>query len=171
MFATTTFEPTDAMIHGAFEVFNASVVGVKNISGLTWSLSMEMVPEGQYQRKADSNSLGMMNRKGTRAVVLLTAGWQKEEDNAHIYAAAAALVSAIEEKARSLDAYDPYLYLNYAAPWQNPIASYGDDKVQSLRALRSRVDPTAFFTKRVPGGFKIPGDDEGYSGSNRATGN
>jgi hypothetical protein len=171
MFATTTFEPTDAMIHGTFEVFNASVAGVKSISGLTWSLSMEMVPEGQYQRKADSNSLGMTNRKGTRAVVLLTAGWQREEDDAHVYAAAAALVSAIEEKARSLDAYDPYLYLNYAAPWQSPIASYGVDKVESLRALRARVDPTAFFTKRVRGGFKIPDDDGSYCGSNRTDGN
>jgi hypothetical protein len=167
MFATTTFEPTNAMIYGTFEVFNASVVGVKSVSGLTWSLSMEMVPEGQYQRKADSNSLGMTNRKGTRAVVLLTAGWQREEDDAHVYASAAALVSAVEEKARSLDAYDPYLYLNYAAHWQKPIASYGVDKVEGLRALRSRVDPASFFTKRVPGGFKIPDDDGNYCGSIR----
>lgn len=161
MFATTTFEPTEAMIRGAFEVWNASLDGVKNISGLTWSLSMEMVPEGQYQRKADSNSLGLTNRKGTRAVILLTESWQRQEDDEHVYAAVAALVTALEDKARSLGAYDPYIYLNYAAPWQDPIASYGEDKVQGLRALRSRVDPMGVFTKRVPGGFKIPDGDEG----------
>ncbi|KAH7067418.1 putative oxidoreductase [Paraphoma chrysanthemicola] len=160
MFATTTFEPTEAMIRGAFEVWIASVEGVKNISGLTWSLSMEMVPEGQYQRKADSNSLGLTNREGTRAVILLTESWQRPEDDEYVYAAVAALVTALEDKARSLGAYDPYLYLNYAAPWQNPIASYGEDKVQSLRSLRRRVDPMTIFTKRVPGGFKIPEEDE-----------
>jgi hypothetical protein len=163
MFATTTFEPTEAMIRGAFEVWSASVAGVSKIPGLTWSLSMEMVPEGQYQRKADSNSLGLRDRKGTRAVILLTEAWQRPEDDEHVHAAVAALVTALEDKARSLDAYDPYLYLNYAAPWQNPIASYGDDKVQSLQALRNRVDPAAVFTKRVPGGFKIPDDNGNYS--------
>ncbi|KAF2829102.1 FAD-binding domain-containing protein [Ophiobolus disseminans] len=156
LFATTTFEPTEAMIRGAFDVWSASVAGVKNISGLSWSLSMEMVPEGLYQRKADSNSLGLTDRNGTRAVILLTVCWQSLEDDEHVHAAVATLVTALEDKARSLDAYDPFLYLNYAAPWQRPIASYGDDKVKTLQALRTRVDPKGVFTRRVPGGFKIP---------------
>ena len=66
------------------------------------------------------------------------------------------LVKALEQKARNLEVYDPYLYLNYAAPWQDPIASYGNVSVQKLRALRDRIDPAAVFTKLVPGGFKIP---------------
>jgi hypothetical protein len=116
---------------------------------------MEMVAEGQYQRKADSNSLGLTGRKGTRAVTLLTESWQKPEDDDHVHAAVADLVTALEDKARSLNAYDPFLYLNHAAPWQNPIASYGEDRLRSLRAIRSRVDPTLVCTKRVPGGFKF----------------
>jgi hypothetical protein len=95
-----------------------------------------MVAEGQYQRKADSNSLGLTGRKGTRAVTLLTEIWQKPEDDDHVYAAVADLVTALEDKARSLNAYDPFLYLNHAAPW-----------------------PTLVFTKPVPEGFKIPDID------------
>lgn len=159
MFAISTFEPTEAMIRGAFEAWYASVTEVKNIVGLTWPLSMKTVPEAQYQGKANSNSLGLTNRKGTRAVILLTGSWQRPEDDENVYAAAAALVTALENKARSLDAYNPYLYLNYAAPWQNPIVSYGDEKVQSLQTLQTRVDLTAIFTKRVPGGFKIPDEN------------
>jgi len=90
--------------------------------------------------------------------VLLTESWQNAEDDERVYAAVAALVAALEDKARSLGAYDPYLYINYAAPWQNPIASYWGNIVQNLRTLWSRVDPTAVFTRRVPGGFKIPHD-------------
>lgn len=156
MFATLTVNPTEAMIRGAFEVWNASVSKIKDISELTLSLSIEMAPEGLYQRKADSNSLGLTGRKGTRAVILLTESWRRPEDDERIHVAVAGLVKALEQKARNLEAYDPYLYLNYAAPWQDPIASYGNVSVQKLRALRDRIDPAAVFTKLVPGGFKIP---------------
>ncbi|KAH7380562.1 putative oxidoreductase [Phaeosphaeria sp. MPI-PUGE-AT-0046c] len=159
MFATTTIKPTEAMICATFEIWNASVLGVKDISELTWSLSIEIVPEGLYRRQADFNSLGLTNREGTRAIILLTESWKRPEDDGRIHAAVAALLDALENKARSFEAYDPYLYLNYAALWQDPMLSYGDSNVQKLRALRDQVDPTAVFTKRVPGGFKIPEED------------
>lgn len=62
----------------------------------------------------------------------------------------------IEAEAKRLGVYDPYIYLNYAAPWQNVIASYGADRVYRLKQLRARVDPHAVFTRMVPRGFKIP---------------
>ncbi|RYP07013.1 hypothetical protein DL765_009282 [Monosporascus sp. GIB2] len=82
--------------------------------------------------------------------------WANQADDERVYAASAALVAVIEEAARTLGAYDPFLYLNYAAKWQDPIAAYGNASVQQLRELRTRVDPEGAFTHLVPGGFKIP---------------
>ncbi|KAI2610570.1 putative oxidoreductase [Hypoxylon sp. NC1633] len=158
MFATTTFIPTEAMVRAAFSIWNDSLVGIKDIGGLTWSLSMEPAPPSLYQRNAKANAMGLADRKGTRVVCLMTQTWPNQVDDERVYTATAAVVAAIEKAARALDAYDPYLYLNYAAPWQDPIASYGDASVRKLQKLRSRVDPQAVFTHLVPGGFKIPSE-------------
>lgn len=62
----------------------------------------------------------------------------------------------IKKEAQALGAYDPFIYLNYAGPDQDPIATYGAESVQRLRAARSRVDPGGMFTEQVPGGHKVP---------------
>ena len=55
-----------------------------------------------------------------------------------------------------MGAYDPFIYLNYAEPDQNPIATYGDQNVHRLKAVQNRVDPGGLFTKQVAGGHKLP---------------
>ena len=143
------------MLHATFDICNNSRAGVQDISGLAWSFSMEPLPPSLYQHNAKANAFGLANRTGTRVVCLLTQSWSNADDDERVYAATTALIAAIEDAARSLDVYDPFLYLNYAAPWQNPIASYGNASVQQLRALRARVDPKGIFTDQVPGAFKI----------------
>lgn len=144
------------MLRAAFDAFNSSVAGIKDINGMTWTLSLEPLPPQIYQRDAADNAMGLADRTGTLVVCLLSHGWTDAADNERAYAASAALLSTVEEAARSLGAYDPFVYLNYAAPWQRPIASYGEASVEQLRELRARVDPKGVFTKLVPGGFKIP---------------
>ena len=46
-------------------------------------------------------------------------------------------------------------YLNYADSSQDPIASYGADNVERLRATSRKYDPHGVFQKQVPGGFKL----------------
>ncbi|KAI1211125.1 putative oxidoreductase [Annulohypoxylon truncatum] len=159
LFATVTFRPTEAMLRAAFDAWNSSLTGIKDINGLTWSLSLEPLPPAIYQRGSKDNAMGLADRTDTLVVCLLSQAWADEADDERVYAASAALVVALQEVARSLNAYDPFIYLNYAAPWQDPIASYGEESVQKLRELRARVDPTGVFTRLVPGGFKIPSDD------------
>lgn len=55
-----------------------------------------------------------------------------------------------------LGALDPYVYLNYAAKWQDPIMSYGTESVDRLAMVQESYDPHRIFTDRVPGGFKLP---------------
>lgn len=46
-------------------------------------------------------------------------------------------------------------YLNYAAPSQDPLGSYGAENVEKLRAVAKKYDPEGIFQTRFPGGFKI----------------
>ncbi|KAI3391161.1 hypothetical protein diail_7808 [Diaporthe ilicicola] len=159
LMATTTLVPTEAMIRETYAAFNASLAAVKDLTGIMWSLNLEPLPPQIYARGAGDNALGLAGRSGTLAVCLLSPAWADAGQDDQVYAAARALMDDVEARARRLGAYDPYVYLGYAAPWQDAIASYGAESVAELRALRARVDPGEVFTRRVVGGFKIPDSD------------
>lgn len=156
LFTTTTFIPTKEILRAAYDAYSASLETVRDIKGLTWTLSFEPLPPQIYQRGAAGNSLGLAGRSGTRVVCLLSNAWSDDADTGRATAASEALVGAVEKAARELGAFDPYVYLNYAADWQDPISSYGAESVRELQELRARVDPNGVFTRLVPGGFKVP---------------
>ncbi|KAH7304287.1 putative oxidoreductase [Stachybotrys elegans] len=157
MTATMTFIPTEDMIHEAFAAFNASIPLVQNIPGVSWVVNMEPLPPSLYNgADAAKNALGLNGRSETLAVFLVSPAWSNAADDEAIYAAARSLIADVEARAKALGVYDRYIYLNYAAPWQKVIESYGPASVGKLKALRKKVDPKQFFTRKVRGGFKIP---------------
>ncbi|KJZ77354.1 hypothetical protein HIM_03078 [Hirsutella minnesotensis 3608] len=153
--ATTTFVPTEAMIRATYDAFNASLQSLQDVKGLMWAVNLEPLPPQIYARGAADNTLGLTDRQGSLVVCLLSPSWPDQAHDEQVYAAARSLMEDIEDRAKILGVYDPYIYLNYAAPWQEVIASYGKESVRSLRELRARVDPHDFFTNSVVGGFKI----------------
>lgn len=157
--ATTTFVPTEAMVRELYAAFDASLDSVRNLTGIMWAINIEPLPPQLYGRGADENSLGLADRSGMLAVSVLSPQWSDADDDDRVYAAARALMDDVEARAKRLGVYDPYVYLGYAAPWQDAIASYGKESVAHLNALRARVDPGRVFTRRVAGGFKIPSSD------------
>ncbi|KAF2844572.1 FAD-binding domain-containing protein [Plenodomus tracheiphilus IPT5] len=48
-----------------------------------------------------------------------------------------------------------FKYLNFAASFQDPFASFGSDEVSKLKAVAKKYDPKGVFQKQVPGGFKL----------------
>lgn len=161
MTATVTFEPTEAMIRETYAAFHASVPQIKDVTGISWALSLEPVPPQLYTRGGvDTNALGLTNEKGRSLVVcLISPSWADAAHNDQVYDAARNLMDDITARAKTLGAHTPYIYLDYAAPWQDVIQSYGAENVRKLQRLRARVDPNQVFTKRVTGGFKIPDGD------------
>ncbi|KND88640.1 Bifunctional solanapyrone synthase [Tolypocladium ophioglossoides CBS 100239] len=153
---TITFVPTEAMIRATFDAYNASLPSVRDIAGIRWNVNLEALPRQLYSRHANDNALGLADRKESLAVCLLSPAWTDAVDDERVYAAARALMDDINRRAKDLGAYDPYIYMNYAAPWQDVISSYGQASVSQLQKVRTRVDPHQVFTKQVRGGFKIP---------------
>lgn len=153
---TTTFVPIEAMIIAAYDAWNSSLTSMRRVEGINWILNIEPVPPQMYRQGAADNALGLADRKRTLAVCLLSPTWPNQAQDEVVYAGARALMEDIEKRAKKLGVHDEYIYLNYAAPWQDPISSYGKASVKRLKKLRAKVDPHGVFTRRVPGGFKIP---------------
>ncbi|KAL2005432.1 hypothetical protein VTN00DRAFT_2643 [Thermoascus crustaceus] len=156
----TTHGSTLPILNATYQLWNASLAAIQDIPGISWAISLEPLPPAIYARAAaagDSNAFGSLSEvKGSLVVNLLSAGWTDEADDTKVEKAARELFTGIEDEARKLGVYEPFVYLNYAAPWQDPIASYGSKSVGKLKEVSKRVDPKGVFRFNVPGGFKIP---------------
>lgn len=67
----------------------------------------------------------------------------------------AVLTASLGAYTESLEADIDWVYLNYAAPTQDPLKGYGEANVELIRTVANAYDPEGFFQTRVPGGFKI----------------
>ncbi|KAF2177257.1 FAD-binding domain-containing protein [Zopfia rhizophila CBS 207.26] len=48
-----------------------------------------------------------------------------------------------------------YIYLNFAAWFQDPLGGYGKEQVETLRHVARKYDPEGLFQEQVVGGFKL----------------
>lgn len=162
-FATGTFQNNAKTMQSYFDLANATIqagglTGLKGVAGLVFSLSFQPLPQTIISKAAQSgggNSLGLDASDGDLVNVLLTVQWKLATDDAKVNAAAKDLFTKAEAATKAAGTYNPYLYLNYAAPWQKPINGYGAQSVADLRAVSDRYDPRKLFQNQVPGGFKL----------------
>lgn len=140
------------------QAWNASIASIEGIEDVIWALAMDPLPPGFYARHAAENALGLDGRRSKALMVILfSVTWRSPSEDGKVDRALKAWVESTARDVGALGALDPYLYLNYAAAWQqNPISSYGKDSVQRLARIQREYDPQGVFTKLSPGGFKLP---------------
>ncbi|POS76992.1 oxidoreductase [Diaporthe helianthi] len=154
--ATSTLVSSAEAVRITYEHFNATVGDLQDVENISYFLSLEPLPPALYARHAASNPLGLQDRNQSLIILFLAASYSNEADVLKVEQAGKAMLAGIEEDARKLNLFDPYVYLNYAASHQDPIASYGEENVERLRSIAKAVDPEGVFRTQVPGGFKIP---------------
>ncbi|RFU81867.1 oxidoreductase, fad-binding [Trichoderma arundinaceum] len=152
----TTHTANLDVLKTVFSHWKESLTVIEDVANIIWSISLEPLPPIYYKRAATANSLGLADRTKPLVITLLTAMWTDEADDIKVEKAARKIFVEIEAKAKELGEYDPFVYANYAAPWQDPITSYGKESVERLKKVRQRVDPKGVFTHRVAGAFKLP---------------
>ena len=80
---------------------------------------------------------------------LLTIQWAEIADDARINNAAKSLISHAETASKAMGTYNPYLYLNYAAYFQDPISGYGSASQLKLERVKSSTQVN-FFKSSYP---------------------
>ena len=90
----------------------------------------------------------------------LTLQWGLAEDDVAVGTAVESLLTQAIQYAKSIGKHNEFLYLNYALPNQDPIAGYGEENVERLRATSRHYDPKQVFQNLVPGGFKLHRKDK-----------
>ncbi|KAK7983637.1 hypothetical protein PG989_011039 [Apiospora arundinis] len=154
---TATFRNSLPMLRAIHEIQLQMAPALRNISGLQWSLSLQPQPSIMFKASAEAgdNSLGLDESDGNLFNVLLTATWADKKDDPLVVSQTCRMFEQFEAKAERLGVTNPYLYLNYAASWQDPINGYGAESKEFLQKVSSKYDPEGLFQKNVPGGFKL----------------
>ncbi|KAK5701717.1 hypothetical protein LTR97_004535 [Elasticomyces elasticus] len=157
LFVTGTYGNSAKMMSNIFDIANSTVHALRGVPSIAYSLSFQPVPTVITSKAAvrGGNSLGLSAADGNLFNLLLTVSWDTEADDALINTQAKALFDQSATVSKQLGLFNEYLYLNYAAPWQKPIAGYGAASVANLKAVSKKYDPKGVFQVQVPGGFKL----------------
>ena len=82
--------------------------------------------------------------------------WSNESDDATIAQFAQSILAKLDNSAKAVGLYYPFVYINDAGMGENPFSLYGNGRsLETMRATRSKYDPTAMFQYLQPGGFKL----------------
>jgi FAD/FMN-containing dehydrogenase len=109
----------------------------------------------RYGARNGGNSLGTRPEDGDAMVLLVSTSWNGTAYDAAMDELTRNLIAAADAAAGEMGLLRGFRYLNYAAPWQEPLKSYGEANLANLRAVSKRYDPHGVFQHQVPGGFKL----------------
>ncbi|KAM0284017.1 hypothetical protein ACHAQH_002212 [Verticillium albo-atrum] len=102
------------------------------------------------------NVLGLDQLEGDSLMWLSFCTVKQAEHETILHEKGVAMTAALKDFAESIDVLQPWLYINYADPTQDPIQSYGAANVEFLRKVSAKYDPTGLFQHRMKSGFKLP---------------
>ncbi|KAH8671557.1 FAD binding domain-containing protein [Xylariales sp. PMI_506] len=155
---TLSFANTLNMTAKATEIFENLVAELE--TEITGSVELiflfQPLPTLFASKNPGGNVLGMDTSLQSNAIL-----WQGEvfldtdEYEQLLADKLAAATAELEAYAIATGQDTPFLYLNYAYPTQNPIASYGAKNVALLKEISGKYDASQFFQNRVTGGFKL----------------
>lgn len=147
---TVTFKHHPELYRDVWNFYNASTSSIRDVTSIKYFLIVQPTPV-----LSDNNSLGLSPADHRLVVCLLSVAYPNESDDVIVTETAKSLFAKIAEAATKRGVGRPFIYLNYAAPWQDPIGSYGAKNKAALQAASQRLDPEGLFQKGVPGGFKL----------------
>lgn len=156
-YLNTTVKADVDTLMAAYDIFVKALQGLKTIEGLTTSFTLQAYPKSLLDKTASmgGNSLGIDPADGPLMSILILSFWQNKDDDDKLHSTFGAAIEAIDRDAATKGTAVPYKYMNYAAPFQDPIGSYGKDNKAKLQAASKKYDPEGLFQKGVPGGWKL----------------
>jgi hypothetical protein len=101
------------------------------------------------------NMMGLDNVNDNALLWLITAAVKTPEQLAIVTPYISGLNAAAEKYAQAKGGHVDWVYLNYADPSQNPLASYGAKNVAFMKGVSKKYDPKAIFQKKVTGAWRL----------------
>ncbi|KAG6353375.1 hypothetical protein INS49_007455 [Diaporthe citri] len=153
----TTVKADIPTLTTAADTFSSAIEGIKHMDGLVRSLTLQPYPISPLEKciSEGGNCTGLDPADGPLVSVLLLLYWNNASEDKVILRVTRGILKTIERDAASRGQAVPFVYLNYAFDFQDPIGSYGAANQGLLRETSKKYNPEGIFQKGVPGGFKV----------------
>ena len=130
---------------------------LETVQGGTFGLfpqpvSKQMIIES---RKRGDNPMAKHLYDGPQMWFSVVLGWTFERDDKRVGNLLSNTLAKIEGFTKERRVYHPFVFANDAFERQRVYESYGDEVFARIQKARREIDPSGFFQKNVPGGFKI----------------
>lgn len=141
----------------AYKTYVNALGPLKAIEGLTTSFTLQAYPKSLLDKTASAggNSLGIDSSEGPLMSILILSFWQNKVDDDKIHSTFQDVIEAIDLDASKRGTAVLYKYMNYAAPFQDPISSYGPESRVKLQIASKKYDPEGLFQKGLSGGWNL----------------
>jgi len=147
----TVFHSAPGIVEKVHQLWNSTTDSIKNIPGIAYFIIFQRMPAIE-----PGNALGLEASDNPPLVLcLLSVTWDRAQDDALINSVSKTLIEEIDKATKAAGLFHRFKYLNYVAPFQDPIGSYGPASKAQLQAVSKKYDPEGFFQAGVPGGFKL----------------
>lgn len=141
------------------DIFFEEVLAITDAANLTAAFSFQVITEPILEKMTarGGNALGLSTANGPLMNCLVALRWSNPADDSRLNRFAAVVKDRAVAAAKAAGKDVPYLYMNYASPWQDPIASYGAANKARLQRISRKYDPARVFERLQPGYFKLNG--------------
>jgi hypothetical protein len=146
-----------ATLRAAADIHVTGTRSLQTVTNITASLTFQPYPVSLLQKNNinGGNVLGLGPESGPIMSILLLTWWDKPEDDAKVLGALTNVLKQMKADASKRGTLIPFEYMNYAADFQDIIASYGAANKKFLQTTSRKYDPSGLFQKGVPGGWKL----------------
>jgi FAD/FMN-containing dehydrogenase len=141
------------------DTFFEEVKAITDAANLTAAISFQVITEPILEKTTvrGGNALGLSAADGPLMNLLIALRWSDTADDSRLNKFAATVKDRAVAAAKAAGKHEDYLYMNYASPWQDPVAGYGAANKAKLQQISKKYDPTGVFEKLQPGYFKLGG--------------
>ncbi|KAM0278393.1 hypothetical protein ACHAQH_005215 [Verticillium albo-atrum] len=157
LMSDATFINDFEALQGVYNITMGIFAEVSHIPGLTWDFQFE--PLSRRIQKASQarggNIMGVADVEEDLLIVFVMPLWSDAKYDDEVHAASEKWYRAVKEYTQSIDKDHPFEFANYAASYQDPMASYGQENLEFLRTVSRKYDPKSMFQMAVRGGYKL----------------
>ncbi|KAK8043809.1 oxidoreductase [Apiospora phragmitis] len=154
---STSYKNNVDVLKDVYNIFNATIASVSNIDGVSFSLSLEPLPQAFAAASAakGGNMMGLDIPPEGVVVTLLSLTFSNAADYPAMDKLSENLLAQIDAAAAKRGASFGFIEMNHAKSSQKVLQSYGSRNLDFLRATAKNYDSTSVFQNLMPGGFKL----------------
>lgn len=105
--------------------------------------------------KPHDNMYGLENESRPLVSIMLAFATVDKRYDFMLFALQDRILGRIRDAAEQRGLFHPFLFANYAGPFQDVTGSYGEANRRILREIAMEYDPEGVFQRLQPGGFKL----------------